>query len=489
MVDINVYRSRIGSFKQCGRNSRLKLDKMFRKQYSENDKTGVLLLSILKVAVKLLLILVLLHPGNQQHGEITPESSTAQSPCWVLHTTAYPLASQSVRTWSGSAQPEMQFQTRGKQQTANFLAKYLNGNIKKGILNAHLNIRSLANKVSEVKNIIKQHSPNILGLSECELRKVDGRFNESKLKIPGYTLLLPKSWSSKGIARVAVYVKKSFEFEQLHDLEGEEVQSIWLRGGYKNGKKIYFCHGYREHLGNSLSSQRSNLEEFLSQWEAAAEFNNPSESNEVHICCDMNLDCMDNRWLRPDYHLISLSRLVQNCCNMNNFTQLVKEATRMQFNSVQNTTSISCIDHVYTNVKFRCSPVTVTSCGTSDHDLISYTRYGKEPKSPAKTIRKRSYKNFVLDKYLGDLAGVNWDDVLSCDDLYTATELFTRKLRYVLNCHAPWIIFQQRKSFCPWLTEETRQLMEQRDQLKQKAKDLSMRDHGNAVSVEQNIKK
>ena len=490
MIDINLYRSRIGSFSQNGRKSRIKLDKILRRYCTGDDKTGKLLLSILQVASKIVLILALLHPGWQQYYDITPQSSTAQSACWVLPATAYPQTSLGMVAWSRSAQTGLQFQAWGRKQTKNFLAKYVNGNRVKGIYNAHFNIRSLKNKVIEVKNLIKQHSPNILGLSECELRKVNNMFDEQILKIPGYTALFPKSWTSQGYARVVVYVKNSLEFEQLHDLEDDQVQSIWLRGGFKNGKKIYFCHGYREHtsnLGNSLSSQRSNLEIFLSQWEAAAEFNNPAETNEVHICCDMNLDSLDNRWLQPDYHLITLSRLVQNCCNMNNFSQLVKEPTRMQYNAVQNTTSISCIDHVYTNVKHRCSPITVTPCGTSDHDMISYSRYSKEPPIPARTIRKRSYKEFVPEKYLEDLVKVNWNDVLCCEDLDMATDLFTRKLRYILNIHAPWIIFQQRKSFCPWLTPETKQLMNQRDMLKQKAKDIAMRDHGNAVSEEQQL--
>ena len=126
-------------------------------------------------------------------------------------------------------------------------------------------------------------------------------------------------------------------------------------------------------------------------------------------------------------------------------------------------------------------------CGTSDHDMISYSRYSKEPPIPARTIRKRSYKEFVPEKYLEDLSKVNWNDVLCSEDLDMATELFTRKLRYILNIHASWIIFQQRKSFCPWLTSETKQLMNQRNMLKQKAKDLAIRDHGNAVSEEQQL--
>ena len=384
--------------------------------------------------------------------------------------------------------PAIQLQVRGRKQTSNFKAKCVNGNRSKGIQNAHLNIRSLKNKMCEVKNLVKEHSPNILGLSECELNKVNNHFDENKLKIPGYQILFPKSWTKHGFARVVVYVKTSLEYEQVTDLEDDTVQSVWLRGGFKNGKKIFFCHGYREHtgcLGNSISAQRSSLDLFLSQWEAAAEFGNPTEPNEVHISGDMNLDSLNDRWLQHDYNLFSLSRMVHECCNMSNFSQLVKEPTRLQYNSVQNTTSISCIDHVYTNVKYRCSAVTVTSFGNSDHDMISYARYSKEPPIPARTIRKRSYKKFVPEKYLEDMAQVDWTEVLTCEDLDTATEIFTSKLRNILNIHAPWIIFQQRKFFAPWITEETKMLMKERDLLKQRFKDLAVRDLGREVSEDQ----
>jgi hypothetical protein len=54
--------------------------------------------------------------------------------------------------------------------------------------------------------------------------------------------------------------------------------------------------------------------------------------------------------------------------------------------------------------------------------------------------------------------------------------VFIYKLKSLLDVHAPWIQFQQRKFFCPWLTEETQQLMLQRDRLKEKAKELAIRD-------------
>ena len=365
-----------------------------------------------------------------------------------------------------------------KKQTSNFQAKYKYGNQeqKKGITNFHLNIRSLRNKVCEVKTIIKEHKPHIIGISECELQKANYQCEERNLKIPGYDLAFPKSWSVHGYARVVVYIKSSLHYEQVHDLEDDTVQSIWIKGGFKNSKKLYFCHAYREHtstLGSSLASQRQYLENFFYQWEAAAVHSNNHEPNEIHVSGDMNLDSLGGKWLLPTYHLVTLSRLVQAACNVGYFTQLVSGPTRFQYNSVSGITDMSCIDHIYTNAKFRCSNVVITSFGGSDHDLIGYTRFSKDPPSPARTIRKRSYKKFVADDFLSELRKVDWGDVYQCVDLDIAADTFTRKFRDVLNRHAPWIIYQQRKKYAPWVTEETLKLMKTRDASKQQAVNLA----------------
>ena len=204
---------------------------------------------------------------------------------------------------------------KGKKQSPNFLARYVYGNKQnvKGIKNIHLNIRSLTNKVTDVKQIISDQKPHIFGLSECELKKINGQFDEGRLKIPGYDTLYPKSWSKHGFARVIVYVKRGLEYEQISDLEHEDVQTIWLKGGFRNCKNIYFCHMYREHtstIGASLVAQRKYLEVLLSQWEKALSHNQQCEVNEIHISGDMNLDALDNRWLRKSYYLYSLSEMV-----------------------------------------------------------------------------------------------------------------------------------------------------------------------------------
>ena len=98
-------------------------------------------------------------------------------------------------------------------------------------------------------------------------KHIPSLFDENKLKVPGYDTLFPKSWDVHGFARVIVYVKKNFQYQQVQVLEDDLVQSIWIKGGFKNTKSIYFCHCYREHtsrLGSSINQQRTYLERFLS---------------------------------------------------------------------------------------------------------------------------------------------------------------------------------------------------------------------------------
>ena len=85
----------------------------------------------------------------------------------------------------------------------------------------------------------------------------------------------------------------------------------------------------------------------------------------------------------------------------------------------------------------------------------------------------RSYKNFDSSKFLADIEKTDWSEVYACIDPEEATKCGTSKFRYTLNIHAPWTRIQQRKTFCPWITAETKNLMKQKDLWKQKAKELA----------------
>ena len=363
----------------------------------------------------------------------------------------------------------------GIKESPNFLAKIVHGNIRRGLINMHVNIRSLYNKLGEVKNLVKKEKPHIFGISEAEL--VRSHHDEKALKIPGYSLILPRSWSVMGKARVVIYVKSTLDYEHLIDLEDLKTQTIWIRAGFKNTKKIYFSHQYREHtctLGNSIAAQVDTLELMLLQWEKALFYGGQPNQNEVHIMGDFNLDSLNGRWLQSGYSLKKLAKIVQDCCYDNNITQMVNKITRIQYDSVKNKLITSCIDHVYCNMKLRISEVRTIPFGASDHDAIIYTRYARESRPPRKTIRKRSYKNFVETEYIRDIQMIDFTDVYECRDVDDAALKLTEKILEVLNFHAPWVIYQERKHFSPWIKQDTLDIMKERDKVKHELKNFTI---------------
>ena len=72
------------------------------------------------------------------------------------------------------------------------------------------------------------------------------------------------------------------------------------------------------------------------------------------------------------------------------------------------------------------------------------------------------------------MARVDWLDVLSYPDINQATELVTLKFKRILDQHAPWILFQCRKKYKPWITQQTIDLMKERDRWKKLATSLSV---------------
>ena len=179
-----------------------------------------------------------------------------------------------------------------------------------------------------------------------------------------------------------VYIKKSLKYERIDTLEDEHLQTIWVKCGFKNSKPGFFCNGYREHksnIGESLQHQYDKLSTFLNQWEDTINFGDPTEPNDVFILCDMNLDSFEYKWKSSSYRLHRLSQLVFRYCNANNLEQIVESVTRVQHNGVTNISSVSCLDHIYTNVKYKCSAAEVVCFGDIDHDMIGITRLSKKP--------------------------------------------------------------------------------------------------------------
>ena len=218
MADIMQYRSRIGLFSQRPKSFKfLYISKFYNSTSWNEDKSGKIAFNATKSMLKIILLLTLLTPSSSSSPPLLTRHSTGGG---VPSTTS----SLVIACWS-ECYVEMYDNGQHGRKTGNFWARYLYGNRRvKGVQNMHFNIRSLKYKMGEVKNILKQEKPQIFGLSDTEIKKET--IDEKILKVPGYNILFPKSWDLYGFARVVVYVKKNFQYEQVRELEDDVVQSV-----------------------------------------------------------------------------------------------------------------------------------------------------------------------------------------------------------------------------------------------------------------------
>ena len=154
MIEIDLYRIRIGKFQQ-------KTQVKIRKVHNEINSHGDFKSLLIKI-VLLLAVLVASSEGVETKIKYSSEKMKNIYPC--PHLKPPSLGGRTHFQWK-------QFRTESNNQTKNKQAKIIHGNIKRGIINMHVNIRSIYNKLSEVKNLIHKEKPHILGVLEADLKK------------------------------------------------------------------------------------------------------------------------------------------------------------------------------------------------------------------------------------------------------------------------------------------------------------------------------
>ena len=178
----------------------------------------------------------------------------------------------------------------------NFMTRYTNGNGKnKGIKICHWNKGGsfLINKMPEIKNIISQHHPHILGVSEANLL---ADHDVSLVAIQDYNLHVCPTITNPNLksSRIVVYTHKDIVAKLRPDLMCDRYSSIWLEVGLPHHKKFLVSQSYREwqytnQRGDKTSStipeQLTRWLLFLDQWERAL-----ASGREVLCLGDMNLN-------------------------------------------------------------------------------------------------------------------------------------------------------------------------------------------------------
>ena len=101
--------------------------------------------------------------------------------------------------------------------------------------------------------------------------------------------------------------------------------------------------------------------------------------------------------------------------------------------------------------------------------MIFAVRYSRSMKTSPRYIRKRSFRNFKPEEFRKAIQAVSWLDVYLSEDVNQAVKLMSNKITRELDSMAPMRTVQIRTNYAPWLSQETKDLMSNRDDLQSRA--------------------
>ena len=314
---------------------------------------------------------------------------------------------------------------------------------------AHINARSIPKHVHEIDKILQDCSDrevciDILG--SCETF-ISPNTPESTYKIPGYNIThVDRDVSCRG--GVALYVSEKLDFKPIK-LPVKLVQPEMVFIEVTVGKiKVAVGCIYKSPLipYSVFASIHENLVSVTSRYE------------HVIIMGDMNIDLLKPTLPGPKFFTSYVTEPFA-------LTQVIDEPTRITSHS--NTLIDLMLTSTPENVKAHG---VVDTPGISDHCLTFMAYSIKKPKFKPKMLTRRDFRNFDSEKYKDDMSNAPWGNINAVDedDVDNKVTILENIHKDIIDRHAPLRTFRVTRPATPWLTDEIRKLMDERDRYKNK---------------------
>ncbi len=315
----------------------------------------------------------------------------------------------------------------------------------KGIMVGHLNICHLLNKVDHLRTVLSESAIDLLGISESWL---DESVADLEINIPGYYNIRQdrngELCKSKG-GGICVYIKEAYKcikFDELCFCD-RDLECLGIRLELPKTRKIFILNVYRPPAGNKALFQ----DKLHSLLDCTLLF----PGCEVMILGDFNLDSTDR--LSID------SRYLRGIANTYGLVRAELGPTRIT------ETSVSSIDHIFTNREDVFASFGQILHGLSDHNLIYLQRKKLKLKVKTQFIRARTFRKYDSNKFCTELSTVDWNPVLSLEDPNEAWDAFLKLFVPICDKYAPYKRIKIKGNIPPWLTTDYFSASDLRDHL------------------------
>ena len=264
---------------------------------------------------------------------------------------------------------------------------------------------------------------------------------DSFVYIKGYKLFR-KDYEFNKIGGVAIYVRDELSSNEIcFDVNApRDIEAIFINVQLSKNPSFLVSTMYRHPQGKSETYTFIN-----------SVFNKMLKQNKAfYVLGDLN-----------DNQLKNSKSPLKSIIYKNGLKQLIETPTRVT------TTSSTLIDVIITNRRDSVLSLKNTPCSIADHNIITAFINVKKPKRAPITCTYRSMKNYSKERFC-ELLAENIDvlnNIIQTDNVDEQVRIFTNVFQSSLDKCSPIVTNTFKRPPAPWLTEEIRSKMNERDSL------------------------
>ena len=312
----------------------------------------------------------------------------------------------------------------------------------------HLNVRSLTKKIDEVHTMITEKCIDIMALSETWLST-----DHTVVPPTGYQMLRQDLTSHSG--GVCLYLRNHYNTNRIPALCHRSKTLEVLTVSIKAKKSLLLTVVYRH--PKATKADLASLDGIMRTMALTGKM--------MLLLGDFNCDMGKEQ---RDTHTTSLCDSLAEL----GLHQLITAPTRTT------RTSSTIIDLVITNSKRHIMAHGVQPCSISDHDIIYAVLRAKLPKPARVNITFRPVKKMDKAAYIQHLIDQDWSKCTYSNDTNMAVDAFTTIMREAIEKHCPLkTVSVTPKPPAPWLSDEIREIMRQRELAKKRAQVTGLTVH------------
>ena len=312
---------------------------------------------------------------------------------------------------------------------------------------AHLNIRSLRNKVDEVRLLLRVCKFDILAITETHL---DKGISNRQLQVDNYKIVRRDRHSDSIGGGCLVYIANHICSMRMNSFESADIEGIWLKILVNS---TAFVVGTIYRPPSDLTFFKSFQLMLEKVW---------LKHRNVVILGDFNCDFAARKFdgtLSSDY-----GKKLQSLLQQFDYTVVNNQPTRV----TSNTSTL--IDLVITSKVEMIKSTRILDLGISDHMLVHASVKTKVQRPPPKIVKARTFKNFDRVEFSKDIRDAPWSVCSVFDDPDDCYWAWSHIFNNICQRHAPYRETKIRRQSLPWITPQIRHLMNLRYKSLQKAK-------------------